>query len=68
MIRLYPSSPFVPEGYYHLGLAHQRLGRLAAARGAFRTVREQFPESAWARYAQDRLAELGEPGASPEQS
>ncbi|WP_447973551.1 6-pyruvoyl-tetrahydropterin synthase-related protein [Nitrospira sp. Kam-Ns4a] len=66
MIRLYPSSPFVPEGYYHLGLANQRLGRLAEARAAFRTVRDQFPESAWARYAQDRLAELVEPSGARE--
>lgn len=58
MIRVYPFSPFVPEGYYHIGLAHLKSDRHDDARTAFRKVTEEFRETAWARHAQDRLAEL----------
>ena len=61
MIRVYPTSPFVPEGYYHIGLAHLKSGRPAEARGVFEMVVEDFPDSAWARYAGDRLTELASP-------
>ena len=61
MNRVYPTSPFVPEGYYHIGLAHLKSGRPAEARTVFEKVREDFPGSAWARYAGDRLAELAGP-------
>lgn len=58
MIRVYPFSPFVPEGYYHIGLAHLKSNRPEDARTTFRKVTEEFLETAWARHAQDRLAEL----------
>lgn len=58
MIRVYPTSPFVPEGYYHIGLAHLRSNRISVARTTFQKVVQDFSDTAWARYAQDRLAEL----------
>lgn len=58
MVHAYPTSPFVPEGYYHIGVAWQRLNRRPEARSALELVRDRFAESAWATYAQERLAEL----------
>jgi len=58
MIRIYPTSPFVPEGYYHIGLAHLKAGRTPQARTVWEKVVHEFRETAWAIHARDRLAEL----------
>jgi hypothetical protein len=58
MIRVYPTSPFVPEGYYHIGLAHLKAGRTPDARTVWEKVLREFRESAWATHSRERLAEL----------
>jgi hypothetical protein len=54
----FPEAPSAAESTYHLGLCRAHLGEKAAAVEAWHAVQERFPDTPWAKYAGDRLAEL----------
>jgi hypothetical protein len=59
MVRDYPETRKLPEVLYHIGLCHLKRERREEALRVFRQVIEDFPEETWAKYAQERLKELG---------
>ena len=64
LIKDYPQSNKLPEAWLNVGYCQHELGQLDAARKAFATVTEQFPESESAKRALERLKQLS--SAKPE--
>jgi hypothetical protein len=58
MVARFPESPYRAEAEYHLALGRRNLGDREGARGALRAVVASFPDTEWAGYAAERLAEL----------
>ena len=56
LLKNYPSSPFVPEVMYRLGVTHSLEGSLRQAEGAFRTMLGNWPDHVYAIEAQFGLA------------
>jgi hypothetical protein len=54
----FPSSIWVAESHYHVGLCLRQLGRLREAKAAFRYVAFHYPGNRWAGFANDQLREL----------
>ncbi len=54
----FPEAPSAAESTYHLGLCRARLGNQDAAVAAWREAQARFPDTPWAKYAGERLAEL----------
>lgn len=50
-------SLWVPEAYYHIGLCQFRLGGQAEGIATMNLVIRDYPNTQWANYAKDRLAE-----------
>ena len=59
----YPGSAAVAQAYYKRGLALENLKDIARARESHETVIKQFPDSAEANLARQRLAGLSKPAA-----
>jgi TolA-binding protein len=57
LIERYPDSPLVAEAWYHLGLCAERAGDTAAAREFFSRVVSDYPDTVYARQAQERIRE-----------
>jgi hypothetical protein len=55
----FPESPNAPEAFYHVGLCRLRQGDSAGAVAAWQETVRRFPESNWAGFAKERLAEIG---------
>jgi tetratricopeptide (TPR) repeat protein len=55
----FPESPNAPEAFYHVGLCRLRQGDSAGAVAAWEETVRRFPESNWAGFAKERLAETG---------
>jgi hypothetical protein len=53
----FPEAPNAPEALYHLGLCRSHLGNTQGAADAWRELKSRFPDTEWARFADDRLAE-----------
>jgi hypothetical protein len=53
----FPEGLNAPESLYHVGLCRWQQGDVEGAVHAWEETRARFPESTWARYAADRLAE-----------
>jgi hypothetical protein len=58
VIRNFPSSIWVAESHYHVGLCLRQLGRLREAKAAFRHVMVTYPGNRWATFAAEQLGEL----------
>jgi TolA-binding protein len=54
----FPEAPSAAESTYHLGLCRARLGKQDAAVAAWRETQARFPDTPWAKYAGERLAEV----------
>jgi hypothetical protein len=61
MARRYPETRKLPEVLYHIGLCNLKLERRDEAVHVFRHLIADFPEDTWAKYAKERLKELGLP-------
>jgi len=59
MIAEYPETRKLPEALYHIGICKIRLHRSREAVSVFSKLIEEFPDDRWARYAMERLAEVG---------
>jgi len=58
LLEAYPETGRAGEALYHMGLCYLNLGRTEEARGWFRKTVKEFPDEAWARFAEDRLKEM----------
>ena len=54
----FPEAPSAAESTYHLGLCRARLGKQDGAVAAWRETQARFPDTPWAKYAGERLAEV----------
>ncbi len=61
VISSYPGSASVPTAYYKRGLAFERLGETARARESYEAVLKQFPDTAQATLAKNRLESINRP-------
>jgi hypothetical protein len=59
MAREYPETRKLPEVLYHIGICNLKLERRDEAIHVFRHLIADFPEDTWARYARERLKEMG---------
>ena len=55
MIRDYPQSDILPEAWYKVGTAYERLGQPDRARAAYETAVKLFPETDAGRLSKQRL-------------
>jgi tol-pal system protein YbgF len=61
VIANYPGTASVPTAYYKRGMAFERLGEAARARESYEVLTKQFPDSAPATLAKQRLDGLNRP-------
>jgi TolA-binding protein len=59
LLATFPEGVNAPEALYHVGVCRLRLGDAPGAREAWEQTRARYPTSPWAKYAGDRLAEMG---------
>jgi len=57
----FPTSIWVAESVYHIGLCQRHLGRRDDAMTTLRTVIEHFPGNRWADFAKEQLGQLANP-------
>jgi len=58
LLERFPEAPSAAESMYHLGLCRARLGRQDAALASWRETQARYPDTPWAKYAGERLAEV----------
>jgi tetratricopeptide (TPR) repeat protein len=58
LLNTFPEAPSAAESTYHLGLCRARLGQQDAAVAAWHDTQARFPDTPWAKYAGERLAEV----------
>ena len=58
LLERFPEAPSAAESTYHLGLCRAHIGNQAGAVAAWRDTQARFPDTPWAKYAGERLAEL----------
>ncbi len=63
LVAAFPDGLNAPEAQYHVGLCRSLLGDAGGAIEAWEETKRLFPGNQWARYAAERLAELGPPSA-----
>jgi len=61
LLKEYPESGRTAEVLYHVGICYLNLGRNKEARTYFSRTIQEFPKEVWARFAGDRLKEMGPP-------
>jgi TolA-binding protein len=61
LLEEYPETGRAGEAFYHMGICHLNLGRIGDARQWFSRTVQEFPDEIWARFAGDRLSEMGRP-------
>ena len=61
VISNYPGSASVPTAYYKRGFLFERLGETARARESYEAVLKQFPDTAQATLAKNRLESINRP-------
>ena len=59
LVETFPEAVNAPEALYHVGLCRDRLGDQVGAAEAWQETLRRFPETRWADYARQRLAERG---------
>jgi hypothetical protein len=59
MVDAYPEANAVAESQFHVGTCRQRQGNVQGAIEAWRETQRRFPATDWAKYAAQRLAEVG---------
>ena len=57
LVARFPEGPSAPEAQYHVGLCKARLGDMPGAVAAWEATERRFPDTPWAKYAGERLAE-----------
>jgi hypothetical protein len=57
LVTRFPEGPSSPEGLYHIGLCKARLGDMPGAIAAWQDTQKRYPDTPWAKYAGERLAE-----------
>jgi hypothetical protein len=57
LVDRFPEGPSSPEGLYHIGLCKARLGDMPGAIEAWQQTQQRYPNSPWAKYSGERLAE-----------
>lgn len=55
----FPEANAAPEALYHIGLCRARLGDEPAAIAAWEETQRLYPDTQWAKYSGERLAEHG---------
>jgi TolA-binding protein len=58
MIEKYPSSIWIPEAHYHIGISLMRQGQAAQAKAEFEWVIKNAPGSRWSAFSKERLGEI----------
>jgi len=56
----FPEAQAAAESMYHVGVCRRYLDNKDGALEAFRETRRRWPDSVWAKYAGERLTEMGE--------
>jgi hypothetical protein len=58
LVDSFPEANAAPEALYHVGLCRARRGETEAAIHAWQETQRRYPDTQWARYAGERLAEV----------
>ena len=64
LVDQYPSSNWVPEANYHIGLCLLYQGKATEAKAAFERVVRDYGGTPWHDYAQERLGQMQTPAAA----
>jgi TolA-binding protein len=59
LVETFPEAVNAPEALYHVGLCRDRVGDEAGAVEAWQETLRRFPDTNWAGFARQRLAERG---------
>ncbi len=60
VVKLYPEVDILDEAFFYLGKSHLKLGETNAARGVFRDLVQNYPDSKFSDEAKKKLQELPE--------
>jgi len=60
VVKLYPEMDILDEAFFYLGKSHLKLGETNAARGVFRDLVQNYPDSKFSDKAKEELKELPE--------